>query len=146
MPKPIALKDNIVVHPIGEKSVTGMIHIPNAYRKKINNGIVVSKGPDVSADISIGDHVGFGAYDGKQVTLENGQFYILNEDSIACKYLPGDVKLIDTETMKRLINERITEMKSKDWMKAKENQILSELEESLIDRIDTITIAEGFEL
>jgi hypothetical protein len=52
--------------------------------------------------------------------------------------------IMDTETIKRIISERFGELRSRndqdDWQ-----EILNPIEESLLDRIDTLAIAEGWE-
>jgi co-chaperonin GroES (HSP10) len=160
MPRIVPLRDDVVVHPIGQSDKMGSIHIPNSYKRKMNAGIIVALGPDVDTEwLQVGDHVGFPARAGNQlsksenedlgfqITLENGQFYILPENAILCKYEPSNVRLIDTETVKRLISERFTELRAS--YKGSFDQVMDELkpiEEALLDRIDSLIVAEAFEI
>lgn len=154
MPKIIPIRDEVVVRPLEHSAKIGHIHVPDTVqrKRKLNNGIVVAIGPLVSqfCKLEIGDHVGYGAYDGTQIALENGLFHILHEDSIMCRYIPSDVRLIDTQTMKKLIQERFGEVMKENMertlMHRWQMTDIQSWESAILDRIDTLPIAEGFEL
>lgn len=147
--KPI--RNDVLVHPIDDPDRTsGKIHVPDSVKRsrRTKQGIAVSLGPDCHGDISPGDHVLFNPYSGDKVALQTGGiFYFVPESHIVCVIQESDVVLMDTETMKRIISERFGELMSKFQGDeySEEGRRLYSIEASLIDRIDSITIAEGFE-
>lgn len=119
--------------------------LPEAFRKRPVRGIVIAKGPLVSKDIDIADDVITNAYSGEKISMEDGGiFWIVQEEDIHAVMTDSDVVLIDTETMKRLIQERRTEFCVKEDELAV-SIIVTEFAEDLLDRIDSLTRAEGFE-
>lgn len=101
---------------------------------------MVAKGPLVSDEIELADHVLFNGYTGDKVSVaDSGFWFVVPEPFIVAKMQNSDVILIDMETVKRLIQERFGEL-----MTYMENSELERIEKSLIDRIDTLTRAEGF--
>jgi len=141
---PIPLGRDVIIHPIEREAKVGRIYLTDKSRldKRTNQGIIVAKGPLVSDDIDTADHVFFNGYTGDQITFEDGgQFFVVPEEFLICKIEHSSVVLMSTETVKRIIQERFGELHSQGV----DNHSLTELEQSLLDRIESITIAEGFE-
>ncbi len=151
MPKLRPIRNDVLVHPFDKPSKIGSIHVPDQEqrRHRTNNGIVVSLGPLCSDDLSIGDHVLFNGYSGDKVTVENGIFFLVPESHVIGKVLDSKVKLMDSETVKRLISERLGE----DLMKLDPQfgvnkvvrNILSQFSDSLYERLDSFIQSEGME-
>ena len=145
MIRPKAGKDKVILRPIEEPSITpGGIIVPDRAKKKVNQGIVISIGSLLPKDeIEIGDHVLFNAFSGNKVVLESGTFIILSYASIECVLEESGARLIDTETVKRVIRERVSEIRTK-WLEG-DAHTLNKIERDIIDRIDNIHISEGLE-
>lgn len=145
---PVPIGDNVIVHPFEDQVRTkiGSLYIPDQAKRRINQGIVISKGPLVSDEIDIADHVIFNAYSGDKISFREGDFFIVvPETHIVAKLEQNKVRLINTETMKRLIQERIGELKTKQQAGYDWGSTLGEIEQSLLDRIDSLITAEGYE-
>lgn len=141
---PKALGDKVIIHPIEAEAKIGSLFIPDPERHRVNNGIVIDIGKDVKI-IKRGDHVLFPGYAGQKIALgDQGEFYILRETHIDCILIDSNVKLIDTETVKRLISERMGEYRAK-LQKGADHNPSFDIEQALLDRIDTLTLAEGRE-
>jgi co-chaperonin GroES (HSP10) len=155
MPKKlIPIGDDVIIHPFEEDirgSKIGSLYVPDQAKRRINQGIIISKGPLVSGDVSIGDHVMFSGYTGDTVSfIDGGTYFVVPESHLLVIVEESDVVLMDTRTVKRIIQERFGELRAmqrtveasigKDWF-----ILTNEIEESLLDRIDSITVAEGFE-
>ncbi len=143
MPRPIPLRADVLVHPFDKPILSqgGIYMAPQEQIKhKSKNGIVVALGPACSDDLSIGDHVCFNGYSGDKVTTPNGIFLLIPEALIEAKIENSDVKLFDSETVKRLIDERVGEIQLKD-----PRLYLTDLRNSLFERLDSFTYSEGYE-
>lgn len=141
---------DIAIHPIEPPEKRGMIHVPDSVsaKTKINQGIIVEFGPKCVRDgLEIGDHVVFNGYTGDQVTLEDGgQFFIIPEKLIVCKLNETGIRLFDSETVKKIIEERIGEMKLNYYFgDLDSDKILDTLSSDLIDRINFFTTSDQFE-
>lgn len=114
-------------------------------RKRAKNGVIVAFGPGCTRDdLAIGDNVLFNAYTGNKITPESeGEWLLIPEDLILAKIEGNPVKLFDSETIKRIISERCGEISVKNLLVSKND--LKDIEESLLDRIDSFTQAEGME-
>jgi len=144
----VPIGNDVIIHPIEHQEMIGSLYIPDPAKKRINQGIIVAKGPACKdTDVEIADHVLFSGYTGDQVTLEeSGQFYVIPETHVIAVLGKSNVRLMDTETIKRIIQERFGE---KSVVAAgsmiNSQEFLKGLEQDLLDRIDTFIIAEGFE-
>ena len=138
---------DVIIHPIERPSKIGMIHVPDSVRRRVNQGIVIAKGKDCKFDeIETSDHVMFNGYTGDKITLvDGGIFYAVPEQFIVGKVKNSNVVLMDTETVKRIITERLGEITGIEGIEGITISTLIELEKDLLERIDSITIAEGFE-
>ena len=149
MPFPIPLGDDVLIHPFEYPAKIGLLYVPDKSKKRVNQGIVIAKGPACQYDdIETSDHVFFNGYTGDKITFENGEYFLVPESHLICKVRNSDVVLMDKETVKRIVQERIGELSSihLDHTTGLEYTInLEAIEKSLLDRIDTITIAEGWE-
>jgi len=143
-----ALGGKVIVHPIHEKPVThtGLIVAPDVTKRRFKQGIVIAKGPLVSGDVDIADHVYFNPYSGDEIALSSGGHYvIIPEEKLVASRTDSNVALMDTQTVKRLLEERKGEMMQKYLDDISATKLVREVFESLHDRVDTITRSEGFE-
>jgi len=137
---PIPIGDDVIIHPFDQPTKIGSLYVPDTAKRRVNQGIIVSKGPLVSDDVDTADHVFFNGYTGDKIVFEQGgEFFVVPESHLICKVRNSKVVLMDTETVKRVIQERFGEIKKF------KNGTLDWVEKDLLDRIDTITIAEGYE-
>ena len=140
MKRLVPLGNDVILHPIERTKKIGSIYIPNPERTKVNQGIVVAMGPKVKEDLGLGDHVLFNGYSGDQITLaESGKFYVIPDTHIVAKMEQTEVRIVTTEAVKELIVARIGEMKG-SCTGATWNYI----ERDLLDRLESLPIAEGF--
>ena len=84
------LGDKILVQPKGEedKTATGIL-LPDTAKKKSTEGTVVAVGRGkhvdgklVEPEVKVGDVVIYGKYGGTDVTIDNIDYVILDEDNI----------------------------------------------------------------
>lgn len=147
MNKPVAKMMDYILVPIEEPGLTrGGLYVPDTAKKRINNGIVISKGSKTIEDIKLGDHVLFNGRSGDQITLvESGRFFIVPESHILAKLENSTVRVVDLETVKRVIRERFDEIRSR--MTSDDNEYIStsEMERDICDRLDSLTISEGLD-
>jgi len=141
---PLPLGNDVIIHPFDFPAKIGSIYVPDTAKKRVNQGIIIAKGPLVSDDVDTADHVFFNGYTGDKLVFEDSsEFYVIPESHLICKVKQSNVMIMDTETIKRIISERFGELRSRndqdDWF------FLNSIEESLLDRIDTLAIAEGWE-
>ncbi len=145
--KPIG--DDCIIHPIDNPEKIGMIHVPEREKRDvINQGIVVAKGPLVTSEIETSDHVLFNGYSGDKVSLASGGiFFVIPESYVIAVMTGSKVVLTDTEVMKRIIQQRFGELRLMNWNNPDESVelFLRGVEASLLERMDAITFAEGFE-
>ena len=142
MPSTIkVLNRNVLIHPIEAPDKIGRIYVPETSRRRVNQGIIVALGRNVES-LEVGDHVMFSGYTGDKITIaDGGIFHVAHESHIDCVLVDSDVVLMSTEQVKELIRRRMGEVISQ----GPAFPDLRELEQSLLDRIDTWTIAEGME-
>ena len=84
------LGDKIVVEPKGEEEKTQSgILLPDTARKKSTEGAVVAvgrgkyiEGKLVEPEVKVGDVVIYSKYGGTEVTIDNKDYVILDEDNI----------------------------------------------------------------
>ena len=148
MPSTIkVLNQNVLIHPIEAPDKIGRINIPETSRRRVNQGIIVALGRNVES-LEVGDHVMFSGYTGDKITIaDGGIFHVAHESHIDCVLVDSDVVLMSTEQVKEIIRRRFGELKQErnSWGQAYMEQHLEKIEQSLLDRIDTWTIAEGME-
>ena len=139
MPSTIkVLNQNVLIHPIEAPDKIGRIYIPETSRRRVNQGIIVALGRNVES-LEVGDHVMFSGYTGDKITIaDGGIFHVAHESHIDCVLVDSDVVLMSTEQVKEIVRRRFGELKQTGWN-------YDEVEQSLLDRIDTWTIAEGME-
>lgn len=143
---PVPLGDDVIIHPFEYPARIGRIYVPDPSKRRVNQGIIVAKGPLVSDDVDTADHVFFSGYTGDKIVFkEGGEFFVVPESHLICKVRNSKVVLMDTETVKRIIQERFGEIRTIETEVSIIRSTIDEIETSLLDRIDTITIAEGWE-
>lgn len=138
--------DDVIIHPIKSSEKIGSLYVPDTAQKRTNQGIIIAKGPLVSDDLDTADHVFFNGYTGDQIALEeSGRFFVIPESHVICKVRNSKVVLMDTETVKRIIGERFGELMTSIVDNPADRLLLSAAKTAILDRIDTISIAEGWE-
>jgi len=138
--------NDVIIHPFEYPEKIGLLYVPDPSKKRVNQGIIIAKGPLVSDDLDTADHVFFNGYTGDKLVLEeSGEFFVIPESHIICKARNSKVVLMDTETVKRIIGERFGELRSSVVTVDDAEIFLDHAEKSLLDRIDTINVAEGWE-
>jgi len=147
MPSTIkVLNQDVLIHPIEGNEPIGLIHTPDQSKKRINQGLIVGLGPNIPADagLEISDHVVFSGYTGDQIVLaDGGIFYVAHYSHIDAVLADTDVVLMDSKQVKKIIRIRFAELLKREAAGAPLN--LNAIEESLIDRVNSWAIAEGFE-
>src|ERR1017187_2383044 len=87
------LHDRVLVSRIEEKeSVKGGIIIPDTAKEKPQEGEVIAvgagkieKGQRVPLDVKVGDRILFGKYTGNDITMDDQEYLILQEEDILAK-------------------------------------------------------------
>jgi len=149
----LPIGDDVIIHPLDRATKVGSIYLTDKTRleKRTNQGIIIAKGPLVSNDLDTADHVFFNGYSGDKLAFkDHGEFFVIPESHVICKVQNSTVVLMDTETVRRVIQERFgevhhRELESHSTEGKKVSYWLKRIERDLLDRIDTITIAEGWE-
>jgi co-chaperonin GroES (HSP10) len=142
--KPIG--NDVIIHPIDHAPMSkgGLIFTAEAQRKRrINQGIIIAKGPLVTTELDIADHVVFSGYSGDKVVFASGgEYIVMPDDFVIAKIVNSEVVLVDTKTVERILLERKTEMKHKY---PESSELLDEIISSVVDRIKSVSLSEGFE-
>jgi co-chaperonin GroES (HSP10) len=141
--------NDVLIHPFEYPAILRGLYVPDQSKKRVNQGIVIAKGPACADDdVEISDQVFFSGYTGDQISSEEfGKIFVIPETHIlAVVNLNNPVRLMDSETMKRIIQERFGEIRARS-IKEDNNfkDHVDSWEESLLDRINTLTIAEDWE-
>jgi len=144
---PLPLGKDCIIHPFEYPAKIGSLYVPDRSKKRVNQGIIIAKGPLVSNDVDTADHVFFNGYTGDKLVFEDGgEFFVIPEPHIICKVRNSKVVIMDTVTVKRIISERFGEIRSMNIEGDNNFQTyVDDWEESLLDRIDSIAVAEGWE-
>ncbi len=143
---PVPIGNDVIIHPLKYPAKIGRIHVPDRSKKRTNQGIIIAKGPLVSGDVDIADHVFFNGYTGDTIVIEDsGKFFVIPESHLICRVRNSKVVIIDTQTVKRIIQERFGELRSSVVSIDDSDVFLDHAEQSLLDRIDSIAVAEGWE-
>jgi len=141
---PIPLGNDVIIHPIKYPAKIGSLYVPDRSKKRTNQGIIIAKGPLVSDDVDTAEHVFFNGYTGDTIIIEDGsKFFVIPEPHLICRVRNSKVVIMDTETVKRIIQERFGELQSREGLA--DYSFLCRIEQSLLDRIDSIAVAEGWE-
>lgn len=141
------------IEPKTDISAGGLLHLPDAYKKRPVKGVVIAKGKNCIYDeISIGDVVIVSAYAGEKVTLaDEGIFWLVQEDDIAAVITAEPkIRLVDTETMERIIKEALGQFvqHGNSTLTEYEKGLIegaTEFSDNLITRLADLTQNEGFE-
>lgn len=143
-----AFGDKLVIHPIRDKlmSSSGLLYIPESAERKSDQGIIVSKGPKVTEDLNVFDHVLFSPYSGDKVSVaDSGIFFIIRQDQIVAKMKKSENVLMDRATVLRILEEVVGEYKQKSmWFPAFSDGII-QFNTDFVHRLEQYAHAEGFE-
>ena len=142
-------KTDVIIHPLEapDTTVGGLIK-SEAHSKKPDQGIIIAMGEEAKRDsgLDIADHVVFNPYSGDHVPIEDGGiFYVMHHAHVVAIIEDSNVKLVSTDTVKRLVQNRMLEMRQKFMTNHPVLDILNEVEDSIINRIDNYTVSEGFQ-
>jgi len=141
--------NDVLIHPFEYPAKIGLMYVPDQSKKRVNQGIIIAKGPACKDDdVEIADQVFFSGYTGDQIASEEfGKIFVIPETHImAVVNLDKPVRLMDSETVKRIIQERMGEIFLKQMTSNKTViKLFETIERDLLDRIDTLTIAEDWE-
>ena len=143
-------KTDVIVHPLESPDTTaGGLIKSKAHSKKPDQGIIIALGEEAKRDsgLDIGDHIVFNPYSGDHIPIEDGGlFYVFHHAHVIATIVDSDIKLMATDVVKRLIQDRMLEIRQKHVpIDEKLTKILNDVEDSLLDRIDNYTVAEGFQ-
>ena len=87
--------DRVLVRPVNSETKTksGII-IPEAARKKPNQGVAVAVGPGINEPLLVkkGDHIIYSAYAGVEFEFEGEKFLIMRESDIFGSIQGSDVR------------------------------------------------------
>lgn len=100
----VPLRRLIYVIPIEDPIKQGSIIVPNAYRQRVDHGIIKYRGPDVK-ELRVGDHVIFNGYIGTRAAIaDEGILYIMEESDVDAIWKRGETPhLFTQETISRFI-------------------------------------------
>lgn len=147
-PKLKPLGDDLLIHPIEDSAMTesGRLYIPDQAKQRVDQGIVVAKGPLVTEEIEIADHVIFSGYSGDKVSVGgSGIFFVIPQQFIVAIITDSSVVLFDSLTIRRILDERQGEAYQKWSGDSKATDIVRGIFRDVKDRLDTFTRSEGFE-
>ena len=138
------LKDNVAIVPIEDDEMRGSLYIPDQAKQKVDQGVIVYKGPDVK-ELRVGQHVLFSGYTGDKISVEDdGIYFIIPEDYIIAILIDDNRGvLFPLGVIRDIINERLGEYTIgavSDELGPVEN-----FAKSLNDRLDTYITDKGFE-
>ncbi len=145
MPKLNPIGNDVIVHPFEQPEMTaGGLHVPDRSKRRQNQGIIIAKGPLVSDEVDVADHIIFSGYTGDKVVFEDSSpYFVVPEPLIIAVVENSDVILMDTVSLKAELEARKGEILSyigKDY-----EDVVKEVFESIFDRIDGFTMHRGFE-
>jgi len=132
------LKDNVAIVPIEDDEMRGSLYIPDQAKQKVDQGVIVYKGPDVK-ELRVGQHVLFSGYTGDKISVEDdGIYFIIPEDYIIAILIDDNRGvLFPLGVIRDIINERLGELN--------QSPVLTDFAKSLNDRLDTYITDKGFE-
>jgi co-chaperonin GroES (HSP10) len=138
------LKDNVAIVPIEDDEKRGSLYIPEQAQQRVDQGVIVYKGPDVK-ELEIGQHVLFSGYTGDKISIEDdGIYFIIPEDYIIAIIIDDGASLIlPVGTIKGIIKARLGELRSRpSW---EDVVTADEFAEDIMDRLDSYITDAGFE-
>ena len=137
------LKDNVAIVPIEDDEMRGSLYIPDQAKQKVDQGVIVYKGPDV-VELRVGQHVLFSGYTGDKISVEDdGIYYIIPEDYIIAVLIDDDRGvLFPLGVVRDIIRERLGEL---NQSYPEDAEIHSMVCTALNDRFDTYITDKGFE-
>jgi len=136
-------KSDVIIHPLkAPEKTAGGLYKSKYHEKKVAQGIIVAVGSEAAEKgFETAQHVVFNPYSGDEVAVEDGGwFFVIHWDFVEAILINSDVRLISTDSVKRIIEERIGELKLR-----KTQPTLDEIEASLNERIDSYVVSEGFQ-
>lgn len=81
----------VVLEPFEEGDMIGRLFIPSTAKRPLNQGRIVSIGPNVSESIFIGGIVLFAMHMESQVTIDRDKWLLIEEQHIQCIAKEEDV-------------------------------------------------------
>lgn len=91
--------DTTTIRPLGRRVVVkravstdtsrGGIHIPEPFREKPNEGVVLAVGPEADGP-KVGDHVLFGRWTGAEVVVDGQKVIVMNDTDIVGLFYDHD--------------------------------------------------------
>jgi len=135
------LADRIAVAPLEDPEKIGSIIIPDIAKQRIDQGIIIYKGPEVR-ELKIGMHVLFSGYAGTKISVfGEGIIIIMPEDAVAAVVWESEDWVFTGRTLERIMDELIREASGEEgvegWM------LPSELKETISTRLRDHFFAEG---
>lgn len=137
------LKDNVAIVPIEDDEKRGSLYIPEQAQQRVDQGVIVYKGPDVK-ELEIGQHVLFSGYTGDKISIEDdGIYFIIPEDYIIAIIIDDGASLIlPVGTIKGIIKARLGEWTNKS---PEDISPIKAFAEDIMDRLDSYITDAGFE-
>ena len=144
MTKARPLQNKVLIHPIKQPKMRGSIEVPNAERRKESKGVVISLGAQVeTTELEPGDVVLYNAYSGDKIVFgKGGGYLVISEEHIVAKMEDSDIVLMDSESFKQLVEARRLELLQRF---GEQSKLINMICESIVDRIESFTQAEGME-
>lgn len=141
---------DVVIHPFEQEEMTtsGLLYVQKRKERRQNQGLVVAKGKEVPEEIEITDHVIFSGYTGDKISFEDGGvFFVIPWTHIDAIIENSDVKFFDSKTLKVILLERKGQLLTEQYhgKDKKIRNVVEEVFESIIERIDSHTMDRGFE-
>lgn len=135
------LDDRVAVIPVEDPDTYGSIIIPDVAKKRPDQGVVYSIGPEV-VDLKVGDHVLFSAYSGTQVALVDiGTLIIMPEDAVVAWLTDDEYQpLLPRDLVLRTIDDALAHHETTTGY-----QLDSGLRNTLRGMISNLSITKGFE-
>jgi co-chaperonin GroES (HSP10) len=75
------LQNNLLLEPVPATDKIGMIIIPEAHQRPLNQGVVADKGPLATSAIEIGDIVFFGLHSESRLDYGGKKYIIVAEEA-----------------------------------------------------------------
>ena len=99
------LFDRIAVAPLEDPEKIGSIIIPDIAKQRIDQGIIIFKGPEVK-ELKIGWHVLFSGYAGTKMSVYGeGTFIIMPEDAVAAVVSESEDWVFTGRTLEKAVGE-----------------------------------------
>lgn len=92
------LRDNLYILPMKDKEMIGSLYVPDMAQQRVDQGIVMYRGPLTTGEVVVGDHVLFSGYDGTQIVVEGiGLLYVVEEMYIQLVFNDEEVRYLFTK-------------------------------------------------